>query len=72
MLSAETVPIRMYSGGQYGDTESTYTYNRGERGEYWLMVLRVFLDGIYQDPPPEALPPVPAIQQGSDDCCTIL
>ena len=72
MLSAETVPVRMYSGNQYGNTEQTYTYNRGERSEYWLIVIRVFLDGVYNDPPPETLPPLPEIQQAESDCCTIL
>lgn len=72
VVSAETVPVRMYTGNQHGNTEQTYTYNRGERNEYWLIVIRIFLDGVYNDPPPEVLPPLPTIAPGGDECCTIL
>ncbi len=66
------MPVRMFSGNQWGDTEQTYTYNRGERSERWIIVIRVFLDGVYQDPPPEVLPPMPQIQASDNECCTIL
>ena len=35
-----------------------------------IIGLRLYLDGAYSEPPPEALPSVPQIQ--NDDCCVIL
>lgn len=78
VISAETVPVRMYTGGQHGDSEITFTYNPRDHetnhGEFWLIVLRVFLDGVYNDPPPEVLPPeaAPRTQAegaSQDECC---
>jgi len=75
VISAETVAVRVRSGGQHGDPEVTMTYDSGERNEVILFVVRVFLDGVYRDPPPSALPqaPVNAVAATSEqDCCTIL
>ena len=71
VLSAETVAIKMYTGHQHSNPEVTYTYNPGKQNEYYVYALRFFLDGVYQDPPLEALPAPPQpVQQ--DDCCTLL
>ena len=43
IVSAETVPVRMFSGNQYGNHEMTYTWNRGEQKEFWLLVLRIYI-----------------------------
>ena len=72
IVSAETVPVRMFSGNQYGNHETTYTWNRGEQKEVWLLVVRIFLDGDYLDPPPDMLPPPPANLKNQDNCCVIL
>jgi hypothetical protein len=73
VLCAETVTVRMYSGHQHGNAEQTYTYNPGNRAERHMFVLRIFLDGDYAEPPREALPPPPVIQESSGDgCCTIM
>lgn len=45
VISAETVPVRMYSGNQYGNHEVTYTWNRGEQKEFWLLVIRIYFSG---------------------------
>jgi len=45
VVSAETVPVRMYSGNQYGNHEVTYTWNRGEQKEFWLLVIRIYFSG---------------------------
>ncbi len=82
MLSAETVPIQLSPQG-FGQTsgalnvqpEVPFSYKGGKHGASWLIGLRVFLDGVYQDPPPEVLPPVPAMGQAQPInlcCCTIL
>ena len=71
-MSAETIPMRLH-GNQYGNSEVTYTYNRGNRGDYILFALRVYFDGIYQEPPASVLPPVPQIMQNTNqECCTLL
>jgi hypothetical protein len=45
VVSAETVPVRMFSGNQYGNHEVTYTWNRGEQKEFWLLILRIYVSG---------------------------
>jgi len=35
----------MYSGNQYGNHEVTYTWNRGEQKEFWLLVIRIYFSG---------------------------
>ena len=35
----------MLSGNQYGNHEMTYTWNRGEQKEFWLLVLRIYISG---------------------------
>ncbi len=74
MISVETVPVRLYTGHQYGNPEQTYTWNHGDRNETWLYILRAYLDRPYTEPTPEQLPPVPEITTSDecDDCCTIL
>ena len=47
-MSVETVPIRLHSGHQHGNPEVTYTWNRGNRPENWLYVIRVFINGHVQ------------------------
>ena len=70
VLSAETCAMRLMTGGErHNGAESTYTYNRGERNEVYIYVIRTYLDGYYREPDPSQLPPVPEMP---DDCCTIL
>ena len=61
----------MYSGGQYGNSEITGTYNMGNVAEVIILMLRIFLDGSYAEPPPEAMPAMPQVQE-ADGCCTLL
>ena len=73
IVAAETVPVRMFSGNQYGNHETTYSWNRGEQQEVWLLVLRIFVDGEYVNPPPDMLPPpLPLEKPKKGACCTIL
>ncbi len=51
--------------------ESPFSTSGGKFGTSWVLGLRVFLDGVYHDPPAEVLPPIPAMQP-ADDCCNIL
>ncbi|KAL1421551.1 hypothetical protein MTO96_022990 [Rhipicephalus appendiculatus] len=60
VLSCETVAMRLFTGGEaHAGIESSFTYNNGNRSEYWIFVLRVYLDGTYQEPPQEVMPPPP-------------
>ena len=40
------------------------------RGKSAMFALRLYLDGVYNDPPPEVLPPPPEVQK--QECCIIL
>ena len=77
MISAETVPVRMFSGNQHGNHEITYTWNRGEQKEIWLLVLRLFVDGEIVEPPPEYISPAALklinrkSKENSAVCCTV-
>ena len=72
IISAETVDIRT-AGGQNSDPEVTYTYASGKLTKGYIIALRLYLDGAYNDPPPETLPPVPQIQVTQESgCCVIL
>lgn len=71
VLSCETQPMRLYTGGEaYQGAESSFTYNISNRNEYWIFVIRVFLDGFYHEPPTEMLPAEPMVQ--AQDCCVIV
>jgi len=55
----------MYSGNQYGNHEVTYTWNRGEQKEFWLLVIRIYFRGaeIHVDMMPSAVPPANGVEQ---------
>lgn len=71
VLSAETAALRIMTGGEakYG-TEASFTYNQAEKDEYWIFVIRLYLNGVYKEPPQEMLPPLPEIE--NQNCCVIL
>ena len=70
MISCETIKVRALDSYQRGNPEVTYVSDSGS-GKHFIMYLRLYLDGAYEDPPPEVLPPVPTVQD-VDECCTIL
>lgn len=71
VLSCETVAMRLFIGGEaYGGIESSFTFNSGKHNEYWIFVLRVYLDGAYQEPLHEVMPSVPDVRD--DGRCAIL
>jgi len=82
VISTETVPVRMYSGNQYGNHEVTYTWNRGEQKEFWLLVIRIYFSGadINVDTMPNAVQPFQpfsderktSIDSGRTQCCCLL
>ncbi|KAI0231165.1 hypothetical protein LSAT2_018495 [Lamellibrachia satsuma] len=71
-VSAETVPVRMFSGNQYGNHEVTYTWNRGEQKEFWLLVLRIFVNGDYDVSPGDLLPEVDDKDKDNNCACVLL
>ena len=70
-MSCETVKIRLDDGLQDGNPEVTSVTDSGNFIKTFLIGLRLYLDGAYNDPPAEMLPPVPEVQ-GGDGCCTLL
>jgi hypothetical protein len=63
----------MFSGNQYGNHEVTYTWNRGEQKEFWLLVLRLYLSGTFDEvPPPDVILPPFLSKKGSNTCCAMM
>lgn len=50
-------------------SEASFTSNRIEKDYDWMFVIRLYLHGLYKEPPPEMLPAVPVFQKLS---CNIL
>ena len=72
VISAETVPVRMFSGNQYGNHEVTYTWNRGEQKEFWLLVLRIFVNGDFDVSPADLLPDMDDKDKDNKCACVLL
>ncbi|CAG0898365.1 unnamed protein product [Darwinula stevensoni] len=83
LISAETSAIRLNTGGERKmGPEATYTFNettqrhqgntthRHSVTERWIYVIRLYLDGEYEEPPAELLPPIPEIKE--EDSCIII
>ncbi|CAG0901440.1 unnamed protein product [Darwinula stevensoni] len=82
LISAETSAIRLNTGGERKmGPEATYTFNETTQSgggntsrhsvtERWIYIIRLFLDGEYEEPPAEVLPPVPEIKE--EDSCIII
>ena len=77
VLGCETQPVMMEFPNESVATsaERTFYCKDGDYSAYYVLIFRVFLDGYYQEPPPELLPPVPVMQATSSasttDCCAI-
>ncbi|CAG0888735.1 unnamed protein product [Darwinula stevensoni] len=81
LISAETSAIRLDTGGERKmGPEATYTFNETSQSggsstsrhsvtERWIYIIRLYLDGEYEEPPAEVLPPVPKIKE---DSCIII
>ncbi|XP_067141148.1 uncharacterized protein [Centruroides vittatus] len=62
MLSAETVAMRLLTGGEAtSGIEASFTYNPANMNEYWIYIIRLYLDGYYKEPEPHLLPPPPPV-----------
>jgi len=73
VVSAETVPVRMFTGNQYGNHEVTYTWNRAEQKEFWLLVVRLYLsDHVCIDLPPDMDVQRIDVKMDNANCCTVL
>ncbi|XP_064487178.1 uncharacterized protein LOC135399271 isoform X2 [Ornithodoros turicata] len=70
VLSCETPAMRLSWGKHFLDKlDSGSTVNHGKRAEDWIFVIRLHIDGFYQDPPAGEMPPIPPLQE---ECCGIL
>lgn len=58
----------MSGGERKQGSEATFTYNMGEKNEYWMFVIRLYLDGLYKEPPPQMLPALPVLEK---PCCNV-
>ena len=72
MIACETAKIRLDDMAQDGNPETMFSRNPGASRTWQsaMFALRLYLDGVYNDPPPEVLPPPPEVQK--QECCTIL
>ena len=71
-MSCETAKIRLDDMVQDGNPETMFSMNPGDSRTFQsvMFALRLYLDGVYNDPPPEVLPPPPEVQK--QECCIIL
>ncbi|XP_054709337.1 uncharacterized protein LOC129219042 [Uloborus diversus] len=69
VVSAETAAVRVSTGGEakHGP-EASFTFNETEKDEYWIFVIRLYLNGQYNDPPSNLLPPLTEIDES---CCVL-
>ena len=71
-MSCETAKIRLDDMAQNGNPEMMFSMNPGDSKTFQsaMFALRLYLDGVYDDPPPEVLPPPPEVQK--PECCILL
>ncbi|XP_066293714.1 uncharacterized protein [Branchiostoma lanceolatum] len=76
IVSAETISIRMHYGRISDEgAETTLTYHRTDHGSYFLTAFRIYIDGVYEEPSPDLLPPPPDESEFSMDdfgCCNVM
>ena len=78
VVAAETVTMQVQ--GVYASAancEETYTLSSGssKMSKAYIVVLRLYLDGVYPEPDPSLLPPPPTVIQpagGNSGCCTLI
>lgn len=42
-------------------SEASFSNHVGETSYTWMYVIRLYIDGLYKEPPPEKLPEVPPL-----------
>ncbi|XP_035685001.1 uncharacterized protein LOC118421664 [Branchiostoma floridae] len=76
VVSAETISIRMHYGRISDEgADTTLTYHRTDHGSYFLTAFRIYIDGVYEEPSPDLLPPPPDESEFSMDdfgCCNVM
>lgn len=73
VIGAETVPVTVYPGAKcvYGAHEESFLTGRSDHWrEFITYTVRVYINGVYTEPPPNLLPRLPALPEVSDskDC----
>ncbi|XP_066270908.1 uncharacterized protein [Branchiostoma lanceolatum] len=75
VIFAETVAIKIMSAWSNRPpaayAEESMAYDSAKHGEIYLNILRIYLDGMYQEPPPQMLPPMPQVAPSKGADCTI-
>lgn len=75
VISCETSAMRLKTGGEAElGVEASFTYNIGQYDEYWVNVIRLYLDGVFVEPECERSYitkslQAPTIQE--EHCCVI-
>ncbi|ELT93337.1 hypothetical protein CAPTEDRAFT_224362 [Capitella teleta] len=79
IFGAETVMIRTYPSKGNSNLQipfvldSSFRNNRGaDWNETWVITHRVFLDGLYAEPPANLMPPLPFLPPDDSGSCAIL
>ncbi|XP_077980496.1 uncharacterized protein LOC144435756 [Glandiceps talaboti] len=67
VLGAESVEIKLHNR-KYADDENTIYCEYGKELVVYVSALRIYLHGIYQEPPAELLPAVPVMKKHDSDC----
>lgn len=53
----------MSGGEKKQGSEASFTYNVAKETYTWMFIMRLYIDGIYKEPPPEMLPAVPPLKK---------
>ena len=62
-MSCETVKIRLQDRSQNGNLEITMVSDIGSWKKHYVLALRLYLEGAYDEPPMRILPPTEEMRQ---------
>ncbi|XP_015904789.1 uncharacterized protein [Parasteatoda tepidariorum] len=64
VINCETTAMRLHGAGEskYG-SEATCSCSQSERNQFWVYVIRLYINGPYVEPSAGMLPPVPVMQK---------
>jgi hypothetical protein len=72
VIGAERVIVKAFPSGKcvYGDHEESFLSHRPDWNEFHLYAIRVYINGVYTEPPAHLLPPLPSMPtlEESKDC----
>ena len=71
-MSCETIKVRAQDDYMHGNPEGMYHADSGRERKSFILGLRLYLDGVYPDPPGYHHTRPRPQQDQYEDCCVIL